>query len=190
MALRIALHVMMWKAGRPTVTSRAYACLYNEYYNIPMRGMSRARQRIMMEETVTPAASLSTSAIAASSSTSTGPCEQECLGAQRRARKRRRSLCGHCGKWVYNSTYYRHRDIYYDCVSKSWRTSSNFNQESQCPLAADTDEICEASENTDGAVEYHCHEIALNSNIQQSEGSGRGGVCMIVYKLCVYNNRV
>ena len=41
--------------------------------------------------------------------------------------KRRRSLmfCEHCDRDVSNSTYYRHREAYFNCVTGQWQQEDN-----------------------------------------------------------------
>ena len=40
-------------------------------------------------------------------------------------RKRRCILCGHCNRLVPSSTFYRHREQYFDVVAQKWQTSVN-----------------------------------------------------------------
>ena len=45
------------------------------------------------------------------------------LEAQKGTKKKK--LCYHCNKYVSNSTFYRHRALYFDEVSQSWKTTRN-----------------------------------------------------------------
>ena len=45
------------------------------------------------------------------------------LEVQKRTEKKK--FCYHCNKYVSNSTFYRHRALYFDEVSQSWKTTSN-----------------------------------------------------------------
>ena len=44
------------------------------------------------------------------------------VGAAPGTKRRRRSiLCGHCNRSVSSSTYYRHRELFFDVVSQQWQ---------------------------------------------------------------------
>ena len=44
----------------------------------------------------------------------------ECLASQKRKRRRKTRFCGHCRRVLPKSTFYRHRELYYDELCEKW----------------------------------------------------------------------
>ena len=88
-------------------------------------------------------------------------------------RRRSSLLCNHCDKWVSNSTFYRHREVYYDSVAKVWTkstavTTCGTQQGRSTETPEDTDSDVPGGVSDDDYS--YMHERALDSSVQQSEG--------------------
>ena len=57
--------------------------------------------------------------------------------------KKKRVFCDHCQQMVGYSTFYRHRDRFYDAQSSSWggttAADGNASSDSSCPSSSDID---------------------------------------------------
>ena len=65
-------------------------------------------------ETHTSSSSSETHASSSSSET------HESLSSQKRKRRRKTYFCGHCKRILPKSTFYRHRELYYDELCEKW----------------------------------------------------------------------
>lgn len=60
-------------------------------------------------------------------------------------------LCGHCDKYLTKSTYYRHRELYFNPVSLQWKSSSSMEVEVHVDHAVQQPYLptCQATKMTD-----------------------------------------
>ena len=52
------------------------------------------------------------------------------LDVSSKRRRRKFHFCGHCRRLLPKSTYYRHRELYYDDISQKWNDIQEFSSTS------------------------------------------------------------
>ena len=73
-------------------------------------------------------------------------------------RTRRRIFCPHCEEFVSKTTYYRHRDNYFDLQTNEWRIKG-------CRYARDSmeEDICSSSDDESNSTPEDSQEDEMNA---------------------------
>ena len=88
---------------------------------------------------------------------------------------KRRKYCNHCFKFVGYSTYYKHREEFFDPVTNQWSVDLECSTQAGAWESSDssTDTSRDGTANTDGN--------GVNMNFQGFEGRNEGrSICIIV----------
>ena len=85
--------------------------------------------------------------------------------------KRTRKYCCHCSEYVGYSTYYRHRERFFDPVSNQWTVDCGASE-----VGASSDSDTETSQNEIDSNEVQFNFQGFNG---RNEGTGR---CILLYQ--------